>query len=891
MLIDDENIRVQYDSTAESPIMAGDALPFPFRFIEKEQVKAILLDGTKLVFNEDYTVGLEEEEEEKPEGEDEASVSSDYTSVILNIDIPIGETITLYRETDLDQTSEFPQEARFSSRKIEDALDKLTMQNQEQREALGRAMKLPLTAAVDLKDLALPNPEPNKSVKWNSDGTALVNTNFDPDTALVTTENFKKQAEQSAKDSANSAAASANSATVAGQKVNEITALHSDYMDDINTTSTDYLTQINSLGNTIIKNADAIINRVGLSMFDTVTKDYELTYEESKGLALQGTWVYKIAIAGERYGYPDFYNKCLEEKEQAGEGFQYTLDGLTTTFYKNANGHQFYDIADKEVIDTWFEKYGYAWSYGIDTENERIFLPRNNYFIQLTGDVSEVGESVGAGLPNITGEISGPYDGATSLFGELAAKTVKGALYITNYGSRQGINGGGSYNLGEGIAFNASYSNSIYGRSNTVQPNAVKKLLYICVGNAIADTSWVDVVTQVQGGVKDLEDKKNASIAEIDVKAKSYDNLTNRQITNCLLEVPQRIKYTLENGTLTLKAGSVVTVPNGFEDDGVTPKFEYFTLETDRREDTDFGYDSKHVLCYMPSTSGFFNPQIEICVSGDTKPNIAQYMLWYDTINNKIKWSNDYGASWTGYPISFPVLTGYLSAKTVWTSIDQIFNGMGYFGSTIWVDKGVKGLIPNGRTEDGALNNIEFETSKVLTREIHTNLSSANKFVLFNGEIHSWAVKNYTYDTDKNLFHWFSPDAYYSICELGSFYGDNGVISNFQPKQPFRAVDHSDKQEVISWSMPDYSAGIAKVSGTQYTAEVDGWLEIRTDDYNNRSYLTLNGIEKCISGASNNHLANIYCIIPIPKGTTFKVVHSRTNTANLYNFYPCKGGK
>lgn len=56
---------------------------------------------------------------------------------------------------------------------------------------------------------------------------------------------------------------------------------------------------------------------VSLAMFDTILKDHILTYEESKGLALQGTYVYKDAIAGSRYGYPDFYAKCLEEYQNA----------------------------------------------------------------------------------------------------------------------------------------------------------------------------------------------------------------------------------------------------------------------------------------------------------------------------------------------------------------------------------------------------------------------------------------------------------------------------------------------------------------------------------------------------------------------------------------------
>ena len=40
----------------------------------------------------------------------------------------------------------------------------------------------------------------------------------------------------------------------------------------------------------------------------------------------------------------------------------------------------------------------------------------------------------------------------------------------------------------------------------------------------------------------------------------------SREITNCIIEAPQRIKYTLVNGVLTIKAGSVVTIPYGIED-------------------------------------------------------------------------------------------------------------------------------------------------------------------------------------------------------------------------------------------------------------------------------------------------------------------------------------
>ena len=45
--------------------------------------------------------------------------------------------------------------------------------------------------------------------------------------------------------------------------------------------------------------------------------------------------------------------------------------------------------------------------------------------------------------------------------------------------------------------------------------------------------------------------------------------LAKSQITNCILEQPQNIKLEFNNGVLTLKAGSKILVPNGFEEDGL----------------------------------------------------------------------------------------------------------------------------------------------------------------------------------------------------------------------------------------------------------------------------------------------------------------------------------
>ena len=216
----------------------------------------------------------------------------------------------------------------------------------------------------------------------------------------------------------------------------------------------------------------------GSVIFDTKLTDHILTFEESEGWALQGTYVYKEAVAGSRYGYPDFYAKCVEEKD-LGVAMVTILGENTLTLYTNANGHMFYDIADKEAIDAWYNTYGIAWYYGIDTENERVFLPRTKWFIQPTGEITEVNSVNEAGLPNITGGTNG-----------YSNKNVYGAFKINNNVFSSG-SGGDGFSAHD---FDASRSNPIYGNSDTVQPPSINQLLYICVGNTNVESAVTDVV-------------------------------------------------------------------------------------------------------------------------------------------------------------------------------------------------------------------------------------------------------------------------------------------------------------------------------------------------------------------------------------------------------------
>lgn len=400
----------------------------------------------------------------------------------------------------------------------------------------------------------------------------------------------------------------------------------------------------------------------GLSMFDLVVKDHILSFEESMGFGLLGTYVYKEPVAGSRYGYPDFYNECVAQKSTEGNtllalknnvevvgspvvnngvlsGFssttwanlpkafnpsnknwemfykfktgtigtiQYILNTISagyqpfdirigedgklqvasfinntstplfsiigttaltpatdyyvklaynsvtgyelslgtskdnlliegtnntttainsgsiptlgadfnndgnyfqgaftgsidlkecyikidnelwwsgaTTATKNPNGHIFYDIADKATVDEIFAQRGEAWFYGVDTENERIFLPRGTRS-QYTVNTDETGDYVEAGLPNIKSEAALAYEDDNPTY------DVPPFVYA-------GISGNTTGGAGQqrAYSFDASTANPIYGKSDTVQPYATKKLLYIVVGNVKVQSAASDVV-------------------------------------------------------------------------------------------------------------------------------------------------------------------------------------------------------------------------------------------------------------------------------------------------------------------------------------------------------------------------------------------------------------
>ena len=308
----------------------------------------------------------------------------------------------------------------------------------------------------------------------------------------------------------------------------------------------------------------------------------------------------------------------------------------------------------------------------------------------------------------------------------------------------------------------------------------------------------------------------------------NYYGLLDRKITNCILEIPQNINLELNNGTLTLKAGSKVYVPNGA---GV---FNEVTVGNDVKTTiNNYGTQSNIVVMYSQDKNAIYVQSIQFVFSGATAPSGNKYMIWYDTTNNVIKNTSNSGKTWSITNMSLPIAS-ITSKSNVITSIDQIFNGFGFIGNSIFALPGVVALTPNGRNEDGSLNNTKVIVSNVIVRTFQNTLSQNTALYISNTYISTLkAPGNYNFETNYNM----NGQNVLKACHIGTCQLTQGTVSNFMIKNTFRAVDYWDFNKLVKeyatgdatglaktdlsnvsaegidtavgWGMPDYSAGIS----------------------------------------------------------------------------------
>ena len=271
------------------------------------------------------------------------------------------------------------------------------------------------------------------------------------------------------------------------------------------------------------------------------------------------------------------------------------------------------------------------------------------------------------------------------------------------------------------------------------------------------------------------------------------------QITNCITEIPQDIKLELVDGTLTLKAGSKVYVPNGAD------IFDEIIISSDISKTNNYN-GTYMVICNK--ADDIYLANITSCLSGniDNRPTSLSTNtgLYFATDENKMYLTGNSGTDWySSSNYSFPIAIITVTNDNI-SSIDQIFNGFGHIGKTRFFLPGLKGLAPDGLNEDGSVKNYEWELKEVSTY----TLSRETRQVYFTvgiGFNNYYPYYNQDTEPETNGL-WYSPKE--NIMRVKSASNpiwrnikqsliataevENGYIISLNPKLPFRAVDYND---------------------------------------------------------------------------------------------------
>lgn len=481
------------------PISVGTVLPIKdFTFIDNSHVSAkIRNDKTVWTYGVDYTVT--------------GANTLDRNFTVLK-DVPADKVLAIYLDVPITQGIAPEEGGNFPAATQEFVIDKLTYICQMLQERISRSLQI----SVDTQfNGTLPELIPNRTFKINEDGTGLVLSQFDPDTALVGTEAFKDAAEAAAlaagtsetnaKASETAAAQSAANALIsqnaAEQAIVDVSAVKVDAIDSINLEEASALANIadsiqeakdwaikmdgkvEDIDYSARYYAELAATRVGSSMmplFYRVISDHVLTGVEAKGKLLQGSLVTNL--------YPDAVAHVKADWDN-GTIQAFTLDSITFEYKVAQDKHLIVDIANKTQVDNLFAKTGIAEFYILDYTNNQFYLPRNLWFDQYTNSPENVNKFNEAGLPDHS------------------------HTYVTKSGMLPQAGSVTNVWVGENEAntSNASESNPIYGKSNTVQPPSSNKLLYFVVGNTYVNQDDIDIA-QVEN---QLNNKLNLDLSNI----------------------------------------------------------------------------------------------------------------------------------------------------------------------------------------------------------------------------------------------------------------------------------------------------------------------------------------------------------------------------------------
>ena len=266
--------------------------------------------------------------------------------------------------------------------------------------------------------------------------------------------------------------------------------------------------------------------------------------------------------------------------------------------------------------------------------------------------------------------------------------------------------------------------------------------------------------------------------------------LDQSQITNCILEIPQKIKIEHDpvTATLTLKAGSILIVPYGLEDlsttitVGSTFIHENFIVSDTRYNAGKFfvWVEVQNDISSNVASPGIFIRPVVVHINNNSliaKLNTSSAAtglssgtgVVYRTDLNYVK---DYNSGIeAAHVLTFPFAEVKSDEEYIYRYIANVFQGIGHIGNVSWCDKDIKVLFGNGRDKDGNFINIEHTknqisltplTSSYLNKPYYLSITpdtSEEDGNLFQASLDSYIVSETqpTVSDSTSVQRWYNP--------------------------------------------------------------------------------------------------------------------------------------
>ena len=374
---------------------------------------------------------------------------------------------------------------------------------------------------------------------------------------------------------------------------------------------------------------------------------------------------------------------------------------------------------------------------------------------------------------------------------------------------------------------------------------------------------------QAQTAANTAVEQANISVSKA-LEATEAANQLSGIKANCITKIPQDIKMSLMDGVLTIKAGSNFYYPDGAGVFNKVSNLSDLTVSVGAAT----GKRMLFIAINKTGTSASVLPGINgtNVFSGETSPTLSvSTAYWYDTKNNVIKRTQDTGNSWGAIPglqICFPVASVTFDGG-ICSSVDQVFNGVGYLGTTLFALPGLEVLVANGRNSDGTLNNTKIKIADLKTIDVNTtNREETYLCCSRSGSLGVSSVistGNAYYDECKNLFFANSQDTGGNHTPIGIYSIQNNLPS-VDVMTTFHPVNHNELSGYLL-----NSKGIRTVVKT-YTSDTS-WYRIWSD-----GWIEQGGIETALTYTSTGIVNFLY-----PFATTNYVITTSDNRASAQN--------